>query len=152
MKENRCAVLQMISDLSKCDTELSTTVNCMTTDSDNPDTLCKQKNFQSQGFLRLQISYSICHFIRECLGPAVGDREAMVSGLVCHHTQLGISCLCTHASIHIHKSFPSISLLCSCNLHWHSGNIVNGKRPGVLKRFSSSSPPPDIFLVSSLCF
>lgn len=56
-----------------------------------------------------------------------------------------ISCFCTHASLHIHKSFPLITLPCSRNLYRHSGNI------GILKGNAwSNASPPSISLTS--CF
>lgn len=120
--------------------------NYITIDGINPNTLCENNNIPSQGFLRLQISYEICHFIRECRGPSVGDKGG-------YGVRIGLSLYLYPTSIHMLLLSFTKNFLSSCysNLHWHSGNIGTLKGQACWNT-SSSSPTLNIFLMSALCF
>lgn len=102
------------------------------TDNNNTCTLCK-KNTVSIGIVAADI---LQYLSLQCLGPTGRPGGYGVRSGLSFIIPGWISCLCTHASIHIHKSFPPILLLRSRNLHRHSEYIR------VLKGQACSSTPP----------
>lgn len=85
----------------------------------------------------LQLPYSTCHFLP---GITAADREAVVSGSVCHHNQLHIPF--QHTCINSHSQIISFHYACVLYKLSPTNRALKGQA-------QSNTPPPNIPLMSS---